>query len=105
MKSLLSLFIIFTLFLTIGCDTGTKEDAPTADQEAPTTNEEAPAETAESTPKEAVKKEAPSGDTETRLINFFKSKFGTRLPGNTEVKLGEFESSDIEGIDKGLRVG
>jgi protein-disulfide isomerase len=104
MKKLLSMVLLFSLFLTFACDSGPKEDTATttADsaQEAVT---DAATESAPAVATENVKSAAPpvNQDTESRLISFFKSKFGTRLPGNTNVKLGEFKSSNIKGIDEG----
>jgi len=101
MKKLLSMVLLFGLFLTVACDSGPKDDAATtaADSQESTT-ETAP----EAAPAEVnVKSKAPAAnqDTNSRLISFFKSKFGTRLPGNTTVTLGEIKSSNIKGIDEG----
>ncbi len=99
MKKLLSMVLLSSLFLTFACDSGPKEDAATttADSAQEAATEAAPAATTEN-----VKTAPPANqDTESRLISFFKSKFGTRLPGNASVKLGKFKSSNIQGIDEG----
>ncbi len=101
MKKLLSMVLLCSLFLTVACDSGPKDDtAPAAADSA----DSAPEATTEAAPEVATDnaKSAPvNQDTESRLISFFKSKFGTRLPGNTTVKLGEFTSSNMKGIDSG----
>lgn len=98
MKKLFSMVLLCGLFLTVACDSGPKEDASTNNAEsAPEAAADATTEAATETAKSAPVNQ----DTESRLINFFKSKFGTRLPGNTTVKLGEFKSSNMEGIDEG----
>ena len=76
-----------------GTDAETKTESPAADDTISDTQQQA-----EDGKKETV---APDKDTETRLISFFKAKYGTRLPGNTEVKLGDFEESSVTGMDKG----
>ena len=106
MKKLLSMVLLFSLFLTFACDSGSKDDTATtaADNTQETTTNQAEA-TNEAAPEVAEKVKTAAApvnqDTESRLISFFKSKFGTRLPGNATVTLGEFKSSDIKGIDEG----
>ena len=108
MKKLLSTVLLFTMFLTLACDTGSNEEAANTDagttdsaqQAAPDATADTSNDNAESAAP-AVKSAPADQDTETRLISFFKSKFGTRLPGNTTVKLGEFKSSNIKDIDEG----
>jgi len=101
MKKLFNMVLLFSLFLTIACDSGPKEDTTTTETDSADSIQDTAADNAANTAKETVKSVPVDQDTESRLISFFKSKFGTRLPGNTEVKLGEFESSNLNGIDKG----
>ncbi len=105
MKKLLSMVLLFGLIFTVACDSGSKEDTTAANTDTADTAQEASADTAQDTaqdaPAEAAKSAPVNQDTESRLISFFKSKFGSRLPGNTTVKLGEFKSSNIKGIDEG----
>ena len=98
MKKLLSMVLLSSLFLTFACDSGPKEDAATTTADSA---QEAATDNAAITAKETVKSVPADQDTESRLISFFKSKFGTRLPGNASIKLGEFKSSNIQGIDEG----
>ncbi|MGI9554102.1 MAG: thioredoxin domain-containing protein [Thermodesulfobacteriota bacterium] len=106
MKKFLILTMFFGVFLAVACDTGSKEDSNDGATAETKTESNQAADTTEipSDMKDAgkdVKAEAPDKDTESRLISFFKAKYGTRLPGNTEVKLGDFEASTVKGMDKG----
>ena len=101
MKKLLSMVLLFSLFLTIACDSGPEEDTATTETDSADSIQDAATDNTADTATETVKSAHADLDTESRLISFFKSKFGTRLPGNTEVKLGEFESSNLNGIDQG----
>ncbi|MGI9533537.1 MAG: thioredoxin domain-containing protein [Thermodesulfobacteriota bacterium] len=102
MKKFLILIMFFGLFLTVACDTGTKEDSDdVASTDTKSESNKAADSTETSSDVKDVKLDAPDKDTESRLISFFKAKYGTRLPGNTEVKLGDFAESSVKGMDKG----
>lgn len=101
MDKFLTLILLFGLFLAIACDTGTKEDSDAGASADKKTDKPATDSSKASQDAKKTKKDAPDQDTEERLISFFKSKFGTRLPADTEVKLGDFQDSSIKGMDKG----
>jgi len=105
MDRFFSFVLLFLLITAVACDTGNKEDSDagkSADAETENTATETTADTTESEADTTdAKNVAPDQDTETRLITYFKGKYGTRLPQGTEIKLGQFEESSIQGMDKG----
>lgn len=42
-----------------------------------------------------------AGDVSERLVSYLKLKFGSRLPAQADVKVGEFETTSLKGFEKG----
>ena len=51
--------------------------------------------------KEEVKPAEVEKDVPKRLISFLKAKYGSRLPAQAEIKVGDFESTEVSSFDKG----
>ena len=92
MKKFLILILFFVSFLVVACDTETKEGSDEGVNAVAKT---------ESTAEDSSQTQLKAKDVEARLISFFKAKYGTVLPVNTEVKLGDFEKSAVKGMSKG----
>lgn len=104
MKRLSVLFLLFTsLIISTACSeqqdtTDTGQETPEAQDTQETPGEAPVSEAQKSEEQEAVD---IAGNVEDRLVKYFKSKFGTRLPQNTTVSVAEIESADVPGFDKG----
>ena len=96
MNKVSTLILIFCTILAFGCDTG-QEDEPTNEAAV----DSAQSETADTSETETAKPQTGEKKSDSNLISFFKAKFGTRLPGNTEISMGEFKQSSVPELDEG----
>lgn len=93
------LFLLFiSLIVTASCSNGEQEATETQGTEDTQTEVSSNEKSDDSADESAVD---VSGDTEDRLVKYFKNKFGSRLPQDTAVSVSGFESADIPGFDKG----
>lgn len=90
MRVFLLIVLIFGLTANVGCDMMTKADGS---DKAVSSDKVLSA--------KVVSKKTVSKDTEERLIAFFKAKYATRLPVDTEIKLGDFQQSGAKGLSRG----
>lgn len=96
MNKVSTLILIFCTILAFGCDTG-QEDKPANEPAV----DSAQTETAETPEAESAKPQAEAQKSDNSLISFFKAKFGTRLPGNAEITMGDYKQSPVPGLDEG----
>lgn len=93
--------IIAVLFLIplVACNSQeTKSNDPEVKQDAK--NDEAN-EVKSEVKKEEAKPVEVEKDVSKRLISFLKAKYGSRLPAQADIQVGDFESTDVSSFDKG----
>lgn len=92
---LFSLFV--SLLFVVSCSEGQQNEAGTSGSEE-TVQKSAEASGDESSGGEVAEL---SGNIEERLVKYFKNKYGTRLPQDTQISVKGFENSGIDNFDKG----